>query len=237
MKKSSFSYIFASTVPWGIDLFMKRRKSLPGRWYIVCDKNDLEAICQQLDYNFRYAFFPHWSFIVPEHIIERIECVCFHMTDLPYGRGGSPLQNLILRGFQQTKLSALKMTKELDAGPIYMKRDLDLSGSAREIYRRATEIALDMMEDIITREPQPVPQQGQPTFFKRRKPAQSVLPHSGTLKQLYDFIRMLDAPGYPHAFVEHGAFRLEFTDAEWRENEIVAKVTIRKKNGSEGEGG
>ncbi len=46
-------------------------------------------------------------------------CVVFHMTDLPFGRGGSPLQNLISRGIYKTKISAIKVVKEIDAGPIY----------------------------------------------------------------------------------------------------------------------
>ena len=35
------------------------------------------------------------------------------MTDLPYGRGGSPLQNLIIRGFESTKISAIEFKMEL----------------------------------------------------------------------------------------------------------------------------
>jgi methionyl-tRNA formyltransferase len=46
----------------------------------------------------RYVFFPHWSHRIDSAIFERFECVIFHMTDLPFGRGGSPLQNLIARG-------------------------------------------------------------------------------------------------------------------------------------------
>ncbi|MDZ7775688.1 MAG: hypothetical protein U5L09_08890 [Bacteroidales bacterium] len=55
-----------------------------------------------------YVFFPHWSYIIPESIFNNYECIVFHMTDLPFGRGGSPLQNLISRGYKETKISALK---------------------------------------------------------------------------------------------------------------------------------
>jgi len=50
------------------------------------------------------------------------------MTDLPFGRGGSPLQNLIVRGFTHTKLSALRVEKGLDTGDIYLKEDLEQYG-------------------------------------------------------------------------------------------------------------
>ena len=48
--------------------------------------------------NPRCIFFPHWSHRIPKEVHDRFECIVFHMTDLPFGRGGSPLQNLIARG-------------------------------------------------------------------------------------------------------------------------------------------
>ena len=229
-------YLFCSSRPWGVEKFVNARKNFPGHWYMVCDKNDLEEVCERLSHEIRYAFFPHWSYIVPDHVIENIECVCFHMTDLPYGRGGSPLQNLIIRGHKATKISALRMTRELDAGPIYLKRDLDLSGRAHEIFRRATDIEMEMMKYIIENEPEPVPQEGEQVIFKRRKPTQSILPETGDLERLYDFIRMLDAPGYPHAFLDHGDFRFEFTDAQLTREGLEARTVIRRKTENGGGG-
>jgi methionyl-tRNA formyltransferase len=151
------------------------------------------------------------------------------MTDVPYGRGGSPLQNLILAGHKRTKLTALRMVEEMDAGPIYAKRELSLDGRAEEIYIRAGELSFDIIKWMIRNEPNAEPQGGDVVSFNRRKPGQSVLPSAGALQLVYDHIRMLDAPTYPLAFVEHGNFRLEFSYAELLEDEIVARVVIRKK--------
>ena len=52
------------------------------------------------------------------------------MTDLPFGRGGSPLENLILRGHTSTVISAIKCAPELDSGDIYLQKPLSLYGSA-----------------------------------------------------------------------------------------------------------
>ena len=43
----------------------------------------------------QWIFVPHWSHLIPESIWGTWPTVIFHMTDLPYGQGGSPLQNLI----------------------------------------------------------------------------------------------------------------------------------------------
>ena len=179
----------------------------------------------------RYVFFPHWSHIIPSEIHEAFECVIFHMTDLPYGRGGSPLQNLILRGHQETQISALRCVAELDAGPIYMKRPLSLQGSASEIFLRAADVVQEMIEEIIRTEPISEPQEGEPTVFRRRTPEQSNLREANlvTLKDFFDFIRMLDAPNYPLAFIEHEGFLLEFSHAQLLNNSIEARVTIRRK--------
>lgn len=82
---------------------------------------------------------------MPREITDNWECVVFHMTDLPYGRGGSPLQNLIVRGHKDTKISAVRMTEKLDGGPVYMKHALFLDGSAQEIFVRCSDIIFQEM--------------------------------------------------------------------------------------------
>lgn len=175
----------------------------------------------------RYIFFLHWSYLVPKKITDQHECVCFHMTDVPYGRGGSPLQNLISRGHRETQLTALRMEQEIDAGPVYLKRPLCLKeGNAEDIYKRAGELSCEMIEEILTTELTPIPQEGPVTRFTRRTPDQSVLPDGLSLDQLHDHIRMLDAPGYPHAFLEVNGLRIEFTNSHLLTDSIQASVTI-----------
>jgi len=177
----------------------------------------------------RYVFLPHWSYLVPENVYENYECIIFHMTDVPFGRGGSPLQNLISRGIYETKISALRCVKELDAGPVYLKRPLSLYGSAEEIYLRASEIIEDMICQIIKEQPVPVEQTGEITCFPRRKPEQSNIAELTTLKQVFDHIRMLDANGYPHAFLETEHFRFEFERASIKKGWVIADVKITER--------
>lgn len=164
--------------------------------------------------------------MVPRSVWAKNECVCFHMTNVPYGRGGSPLQNLILRGHKKTKIAALRMVGEMDAGPVYMKRNLSLRGRAEDIYQRAAETCAAMMRQIVVRPPKPVPQKGIIVKFKRRKPNESRLPKMGTLSKWNDWIRMLDALTYPRAFLKYGSFLLEFYSAIKWKNRLEAKVVI-----------
>lgn len=181
----------------------------------------------------RFIFFPHWSDLIPAEIYENYECVIFHMTDLPFGRGGSPLQNLIVRGLTTTKLSALKCVKQLDAGPVYLKRDLSLYGNAEEIYLRASCIIEDMIITIIGNNAAPVPQEGEPVIFKRRTPSHSNMKGIDNLSTLFDQIRMLDADGYPPAFIETDEFVFKFKRAALKYDRIEADVIIERKKDEE----
>lgn len=177
-------------------------------------------------------FLPHWSYFIPKEITQRWNCVVFHMTDLPYGRGGSPLQNLIVRGLKETKISAIQVTSTLDGGPVYMKHPLSLNGSAEEILKRCSEIIFSEMIPAFLQEiPQPQPQEGEPVIFRRRTPEEGELKPDMSPEQIYDYIRMLDAEGYPHAFIPFGAYELQFEAAhlDAENNRVEAKVVFTKK--------
>lgn len=230
MKKSiraQETYLVLGCKPWNRRLFDHSLQDLPGRWRYVESRNELS-----LDFVNslapRYIFFLHWSWKVPEEIVAAFECVCFHMTDVPFGRGGSPLQNLIVRGHLQTKLTALRMTGEFDAGPVYVKEPLSLQGGAEEIYLRAGQLSAKMIQRIIREEMTPVPQQGKPVNFRRRKPADSKIRGPHSLEELFDFIRMLDADGYPRAFLQHSGFRFELSRPALYDGRVVADVTITR---------
>lgn len=181
------------------------------------------------DFSPRYVFFPHWSWKIPASIYEGFECVIFHMTDLPFGRGGSPLQNLIVRGISETQLTALRCVADLDAGPIYMKRPMSLFGTAEEILLRASKLTEEMIESIVSEQPTPQPQVGEPTIFRRRAPHEGDLAELDDLEKVFDYIRMLDDDGYPSAFLETAHFKLEFRRASLKQNSVIADVKISKR--------
>lgn len=173
-----------------------------------------------------YVFFPHWSYIIPPEVYENFECVVFHMTDLPFGRGGSPLQNLIANSIYESKLSALRCQKSLDAGDIYLKEHLSLYGTAEEIYLRAAKLTKKMIIEIVKKKIKPVPQSGEPVVFKRRKPEESDISGMADLQKIFDYIRMLDADGYPRAFIDIGKLHFEFERASLKDGFIKADVKI-----------
>ncbi|MBT4880684.1 MAG: methionyl-tRNA formyltransferase [Alphaproteobacteria bacterium] len=221
------SYIVCTIKPWNLDLYHKDLSKLPGKWHLI-------SSAEELTYSFlkeaspRYVFFLHWSWIVPEDIIKDFECVCFHSSDVPYGRGGSPIQNLIIRGHKDTKITALRMQNELDAGPVYMKRNLSLLGRAQDIFVRSTKIICSMIKELTQTNPVPVSQQGEPVIFKRRKGKDNEVPQNENLEVIYDHIRMLDAETYPRSHIIYGNMKIEFSEPEKSDDHITAQVRITR---------
>ena len=122
------------------------------------------------------------------------------------------------------------MVEELDAGPIYLKKDLSLEGTAAQIFERTDQIIEQMIQEILEADISPKSQEGEVTIFKRRKPEDGKMNDLTSLTEFYDYIRMLDAPTYPPAFIEVNGFKIEFSEASFEdENTLNAHVRITKK--------
>ena len=220
-------YIIATIKDWNINQYNRSIYKKSKNWYLVTDTKKL-TIAYVKSIKPKYIFFPHWSKRVNSKIINDYECVCFHETDVPYGRGGSPIQNLIIRNHKKTVITALKMTDEIDAGPIYLKKLLKLNGSAQQIYEKASKKVFKMINIIAKKNIMPVAQKGKVAKFKRRKPKQSILSKkTKSLSELYNHIRMLDAKTYPTAFIKYGNLRIEFKKAKINKKTIDASVSIK----------
>lgn len=193
---------------------------------IITDKNQLTK--KRLDeLKPRYVLFTHWSWILPAEIFDNFECIVFHVSDVPNSRGGSPVQNQIEMGMDRTKISAIRVDEGLDTGDVYVKEDLSLEGSAEEIFLRSSSIVYDkMIPFILENEPIPKKQKGKGYVCKRRRPAQSEIPQCGDLKKVFDHIRMLDAEGYPEAYIDWGVYRLFFSRASMKTKNVLADVRI-----------
>ena len=202
-------------------------KAKPGESWCYLDDDSSLAIETLTEINPEMIFVLHWSKLISNELLERFNFVIFHMTDLPYGRGGSPLQNLIEQGFENTKITALQATNEIDGGPVYLKEDLSLNGSAQEIYERSSVTCIQMIRRIIDDKISPTEQQGEPVYFNRRSPEKSQLSlESISLRDAYDQIRMVDAEGYPKSFLIFGDFRIELTNAVLEDGTISASAKI-----------
>lgn len=214
----------ACSKSWFLDF---QKKSIKNFFLI---KNNKELNHKFLKKNkIKYIFFPHWSYKIPKIIYENFECIIFHTGNLPNHRGGSPIQNLIIRGFKHSYVNALKAEKRLDAGPIYIRKKISLAGSLDEIFFRISKKILIMIKYIVRKKPKPKNQSGRITFFKRIDQNNSMIDTKiSSIEKLYDKIRMLDGKNYPNANFNINNFNLSFKKAVKQNNKIYVSCVIKK---------
>ena len=146
-----------------------------------------------------------WSWTIDEEIVESFNCIMLHPSALPKFRGGSPIQNQIIRGVRNSKLTLFLMKREMDSGDILEQGPLDLSGSIPEIFKRIELEGLRLTLKILKNGLMPVAQdESKATYFKRRTPEESEITIDELLQSdshyLYNKVRMLGDP-YPNAFI------------------------------------
>ncbi|MDB4626545.1 formyltransferase family protein [bacterium] len=176
------------------------------------------------------VFFPHWNWIVSNEIFEKYTCIVFHTAPLPFGRGGSPIQNLIKYGYTKSPVCALAMSEGIDAGPIYDQIDISLNGSLSEILGRLNDVVNELILRLIDHLPEPKIQTGNAHLFKRLGVEDNEINYESNIEDFYDSIRMLDDPSYPNAYLNLEYVCIEFSDINRKGNELFCKVRILEKD-------
>ena len=81
-------------------------------------------------------FFLGWSNLIDRLIYKKFLCICLHPSMLPNFRGGSPLQNQIIRNQLISGLTLFKMNGFIDGGPIIDQCNLSLIGNISLVLKR-----------------------------------------------------------------------------------------------------
>lgn len=217
-------YVIACSKKWFINYqpkFVSHKNFI-----IITDKKKINLKSLK-KINPKYIFFPHWSHIIKKEIYNNFFCIGFHSSDLPYGRGGSPIQNQIIRKIKLTKLTSIKINNSIDSGYWIHKTPLKLSGSIEDIFKSLSRIIKKQITSIIKKKIILKKQSGKITRFKRLSLENSKLKIHKNLVEIYDQIRMVDSEDYPRAFIKIGKFKIKFSEAKYLKNKIICKATIK----------
>jgi methionyl-tRNA formyltransferase len=162
-----------------------------------------------------------WSWKIPNEVLVDNFVAGVHPSKLPAYAGGSPIQNQILDGIENSEACLFKFTEKFDEGPILGRTPLSLRGHMSDIFEDLTVATVKLMNEFIMSYPHhsEVLQTHSEGFVRRRiKPEQSRLTpeilRSMTCKQLYDFIRCHEDP-YPNVYIEDATGRLSIKLAEF----------------------
>ena len=123
-----------------------RHTSFKQDWQIIRNRVDLPG--QFLDGTHLYSVIWHWK--IPDNVLIKTRAIGFHSSDLPFGKGGSPIKNCIKLGFSETMVTAFLMTDQIDAGPVLMKRPVSLIGSEDLVMKNIIETCAGMITYLET---------------------------------------------------------------------------------------
>ena len=219
------NFIFCAYRDWSLELYEKLSKKYNNITLIKSPKK--LSIKNIKNINPDFIFFPDWSWIVPIEIINEYKCICFHESPLPKFRGGSPLQNQIIRGIKKTKTTAFIMNEKIDEGDIILQKNLSLEGELTDIFSRMIKNDFLMIQQILQGKYHQRKQKGKKSYYKRRNPKQSELKSLNHSKEyIYNFIRMLSDP-YPNAFIKIGNKKITFKSAKFEDKELKIQGEIK----------
>lgn len=135
-----------------------------------------------------------------------------HESDLPKGRGWSPLAWQILEGRNEITVSLIEAEESIDSGGILRKEILKLDGHELydEIQEKLFRVKAKLMDFALTHSDEPLmPQFGPVSHYPKRTPADSKLDPNRTLSEQFDLLRICE-PRFP-AFFEHRGHKYEVT--------------------------
>ncbi len=215
--------VFAGYRKWALDAFVEvisRTKNQIGKPRIVSTPEELNKVKDSV------ILGAGWSWILPESVIEKNDVIALiHPSDLPEYAGGSPIQHQIIDGIVDTKASLFKATKDLDAGPVFLKEEMSLAGNMGEIFKSLTDASVLLMTKFILSYPDldQVPQSLSERVVKKRlQPKDSKIERkefeSYDTKKLYNLIRCREEP-YPNVYIEDEKGRLYFSKVRFDSHE------------------
>ena len=189
---------------WAINIYDRLAKTLDHTFLIFRTRAQYNEDVLK-DFRPDLVLFYGWSWHVPEQILQDYQCLMLHPSPLPKYRGGSPIQNQIIAGEKNSRVSIFVMTNEVDAGDIVAQEDISLEGSLSDIFTRIEDVGERLTLNILSAGLKPMPQDhSNATFCKRRKPEDSEITidelKGYDAEYLFNKIRMLADP-YPNAFI------------------------------------
>lgn len=151
------------------------------------------------------AFFLGCLRITPPEVLARNRRnLVVHASDLPRGRGFSPLTYQIMEGLNRIPVCLLDAVEAVDSGPVVYREWIDYEGHelVGELRQKLGAMTVELCRRFVE-EPAPpsgVPQQGEPSIYPRRRPADSALDPEQTIAAQFDLLRTVDNDNYPAYF-------------------------------------
>jgi len=155
------------------------------------------------------CFFLSCEKVVPPHILKRnTHNLVVHPSRLPRGKGFSPLAWQILEGKDAIPMTLFEAAEKVDSGCVYYRDAIKLKGHelSSEIKELQGQKTIEMVMRFIDNYPnvKGEPQEGEESFYKRRRKKDLELDVHKSIAGQFDLLRIADNERYPAFFHYRG---------------------------------
>jgi len=180
--------------------------------------------------------------LIPQKILDipRCESINIHPSLLPLWRGASPIQSAILNGDTKTGISLIRMTPELDAGPIFAvtKTSIDPEENTLTLSNRLANMSATLMtdkiEDIVNKNTFPNEQEHQKaTYASKLTKQDAIINWTRSASEILKKIKAFNPWPVAHSILEQKNFRIWDAKLSKQINDISKPGSIIKTQSKE----
>ncbi len=151
------------------------------------------------------AFFLSCFEIIPqENLALNKHNIVVHASNLPEGKGWSPMSWQILEGKNEIAVTLFEAIEKMDSGDWYIKDKLILNGTElisewqEKLGNKIVSMCIEYVKNYETIPPKK--QQGTESIYPKRTPKNSELDINKTIKEQFNLLRIVDNEKYPAYF-------------------------------------
>jgi len=147
--------------------------------------------------------------IVDQNFLKKnIITLVIHESNLPKGKGFSPVQWQVLKNKNKIPATLFKATKNLDCGNVILKDNFKINATDlnEEIRISQANITFKLIKRFLKIYPKykEIPQKNNSTYFRRRSKEDSKIDLKKSLKSQINLLRIVDNENYPAFFYYKG---------------------------------
>jgi len=185
---------------------LTKLKKLSNKIKILHNHKELKS---NNDINIIFSYFK----IIPKIYLKKSKINLIpHESNLPKGKGMSPLTWQILKGRRKIFFSLIEASSKIDSGLVYYKREIIIPKNS--LFDEIKKIQLDENLKLIIKfiefyknknhAPNGKIQIGKSTFYKKRNPQDSELKIKKSILSQFNLLRTVDNKSYPAFFKIYG---------------------------------
>jgi len=191
----------------------------PDSWIIPFAENIQKRLAKQHDANLYFntrdipegniLFLLGCTSIVSHEILKKnTHNLVIHESDLPKGRGWSPVSWQVLEGKNRIPVIMFEATEEPDAGPVYLKTYIELDGTELlpEIRQKQGLKTAELVYEFVDNwtNIKGTLQVGEPTYYSIRTKEDDALDINKSIIENFNHLRIVDNERYPAWFEYRG---------------------------------